>query len=340
MIPDLISESKSFLNSMVSVAMCTYNGARFIEEQIKSIINQSVLIDELIVCDDGSTDATIPLVTKITENAPFPVKIHVNKKNIGSTRNFEQCLKMCTGDVIVLTDQDDIWHKDRVKIQLDWLQKHPEKDAVFSNADVINDDSETQNSTIWERIEFTPAQREKWLSGKAYEILFDGFVVTGATVAIRKSAVDFLVPFPEHIPLLIHDAWIALILALYDKIGFVEDRLIQYRIHTTQQVGFGKVAKKITLGNRWQRDRQEKLTPIISKASRLNAIFEVLERFPDINPKKLVPLKDRIEHFQVRASLPSNRLLRVKPIISEIVAGQYFYSSKDWWFPALGDLLE
>ena len=99
---------------MLSVALCTYNGARFIIAQLESIAAQSRLPDELIICDDHSRDGTLDLVRRFAVSASFSVCVHANPKNLGSTRNFEQAVEMCKGDIIVLCDQDDVWRPDKL----------------------------------------------------------------------------------------------------------------------------------------------------------------------------------------------------------------------------------
>src|SRR4051794_15860948 len=94
---------------MFSVAMCTYNGARFIGAQLASVAAQTRTPDELIVCDDRSTDETVAIVQKFADSAPFRVRLHVNEENLGSTKNFERAVSLCEGDLIALCDQDDVW---------------------------------------------------------------------------------------------------------------------------------------------------------------------------------------------------------------------------------------
>jgi glycosyltransferase involved in cell wall biosynthesis len=202
---------------MISVAMCTYNGAKFLPEQLKSIADQTVSVDELVVCDDRSKDDTIEIIKSFAATSKFPVRIHVNEKNLGSTRNFEKCLSLCEGDIIILSDQDDRWRKDKVQKQVAFLNARPDLDAVFSDAEMIDDDSLPTGRTIWEEIEFDKSRQQIWQDGKPYEILFNGFVVTGATLAVRKSCLARLMPFPTHVQDLIHDAWIAVVLSLENK---------------------------------------------------------------------------------------------------------------------------
>ena len=336
----LKTADKSRVKVTISVALCTYNGAKYLPEQLESILSQSVPVDEMVVCDDGSQDETLAILEKLAETAPFPVRIYSNETNLGSTKNFEKCLSLCRGDLIFLCDQDDAWRGDKVEKQANYLREHPGIDAVFSNALVMDDDSRPTGSTIWQEVQFTAGQQRRWRAGKAHEILFGGFVVTGATLALRRSCLARLIPFPTHIPQLIHDAWMALALSLESKIDFIPETLVSYRMHSAQQVGFGGKAEPVLMKDRMNRDRAEKLAPIKKKADNAHEIYNYLRELPFVPREKLIKLFLRHKHFQRRASLPKNRLLRVSPVIKEAVAGRYLFSSKDWWLPALGDVLE
>ncbi|KQS32601.1 family 2 glycosyl transferase [Dyadobacter sp. Leaf189] len=325
---------------MISVAMCTYNGSKFISGQLRSIADQTLSVDELVVCDDGSKDNTIEIIRKFAETSGFPVRIYVNEQNLGSTKNFEKCLSLCEGDIIFLCDQDDLWRDDKVEKQVTYLTQHPDIDAVFSDAIMIDDDSKPIGRNIWEEIEFNAAGQTKWKKGKPHEILFHGFVVTGATLTIRKSCLQRLTPFPTHVPDLIHDAWIAMVLSLENKIDFITEPLISYRIHSSQQVGFGGKTEKVHLKDRFIRDRKKKLEPLAEKAAKLNDMYLLLRALPFVPREKLIKLYLSQRHFSSRASLPDNRAQRFTPIVNQVLRGYYRFSSKDWWLPAIGDLLE
>ncbi|SDL45951.1 glycosyltransferase family 2 protein [Siphonobacter aquaeclarae] len=322
----------------VSVAMCTYNGGKFLPEQLESIRQQTRPVDELVVCDDRSSDDTVGILRDFAQTVAFPVHIHVNPANLGSTKNFEKCLSLCTGDILFCCDQDDKWHTEKVARQLAYLEQHPDKDAVFTDARVIDDASVPQDRTIWQEIEFDTAAQARWNHSEAHEILFGGFVVTGATLALRREVLARTTPFPTHIRYYIHDAWIALLLSLEEKIGFLTDELLFYRKHQTQQVGFGEKKAKVTLGDRFSRDREGKLKPLREKAEICAQLLAAL-RDSYAGPK-LRELEQRQKHFQARATLPAFRPARIPVIWREWISGRYRFSSKDWWLPLAGDLFE
>jgi hypothetical protein len=147
-------------------------------------------------------------------------------------------------------------------------------------------------------------------------------------------------PFPTHVEDLIHDAWMAVVLSLEDKIGFIAENLISYRRHESQQVGFGSKTEYVRMNDRFSRPREEKLVPIREKADKLHGMYLLLRELPFVPREKLIKLYLAQNHFYKRASLPENRLLRISPVFQHVVKGYYTFSSKDWWLPAVGDLLE
>src|SRR5216683_3439034 len=114
--------------------MCTYNGARFLLHQLESIAAQTRLPNELVVCDDRSADESLEIVRSFAKRAPFPVRLEINEKNLGSTKNFEKAIGLCQGEIIALADQDDVWKPRKLAVLEKTLEEHPEAGYVFSDA--------------------------------------------------------------------------------------------------------------------------------------------------------------------------------------------------------------
>lgn len=324
----------------ISVALCTYNGERYITDQLASIARQDRLPDELIVVDDGSSDNTVNLVRQFANSVSFPVRVLVNAQNVGSTRNFERAATACTGEIIAFADQDDLWREDRLAKTDAYFRANPAMNAVFSDAELIDDNSIPVGRRIWEEVQFTPEARGQWQSGEAYKMLFLSYVVTGATLAIRRSVLPLVIPFPTHVPSLIHDAWIALIMALHDTIGFIDDSLIFYRQHLQQQVGFKPARPKVTWRDRLTRGRAGKQVYVASLANRYGQLYELLSSRTDIDPAKLELLRRMQAHLTRRTTLSARRISRVIPVMGELSRGNYQLFGGHWWLTVLGDLLE
>src|SRR5437763_17010761 len=132
-----------------SVAMCTHNGAPFVEEQLKSISSQSRLPDEVIVCDDCSHDETARIVERFSEVAPFPLRLIVNSTNFGVVKNFEQAISLCTGDIIALCDQDDVWQPTKLARIETAFDESPAAGLVFMDAELIDEQLRPTGRSLW-----------------------------------------------------------------------------------------------------------------------------------------------------------------------------------------------
>lgn len=225
----------------ISVAMCTYNGAKYISEQLESILHQTLVeVDEIIICDDGSTDNTIQIIEKLRENNT-KIVLYQNEMNLGSTKNFEKAIQLTTGDYIFLSDQDDIWKKDKVVKTIDIFNQNLNAEVVFTNADVVDENSlPIPNITIWDLVFFYENELPKPID--FFDLIAkNGNVVTGATVCFKKELKPFLFPFSSHV---LHDEWIAMVSALKKSLVYSTEKLISYRVHNNQQVGMKNLKKE------------------------------------------------------------------------------------------------
>lgn len=218
-----------------SVALCTYNGEKYIREQIDSILEQSLKVDEIVVCDDGSTDKTLSILAEFENKFPDIFKIHINEKNLRSVKNFEKTISLCTGEIIFLSDQDDVWENDKVKIFSDFFEDNQNVDVVCSNGFIIDENSLQQNLyTVWDVPRFLSENKKEINYFKIFATI--GNFATGASMAIRKSFINQVLPFPT-VQGLHHDEWIALVSSEKKKFAFINEKLFSYRIHSEQQVG-------------------------------------------------------------------------------------------------------
>lgn len=197
---------------MISVCMATYNGERYVAEQIRSILPQLEESDELIVSDDGSTDNTICIVQSFNDTR---IKILHNKKN-GIIRNFENALCNALGDYIFLCDQDDVWLPDKVKETVSFLQKY---DCVVSDCKVTDENLHVITESFFK-------QRR---SGKGFwKNMYENSYL-GCCMAFRRTVLDIVLPFPHQIAM--HDIWIGLNVELHGSSFFLKKPLILYRRH-------------------------------------------------------------------------------------------------------------
>lgn len=221
---------------ILSVAMCTYNGEKYIKDQIKSILDQTININEIIICDDNSSDQTTTIIEQIQLENPNRISLYKNEVNLGSNKNFEKAISICTGDYIFLSDQDDLWKKNKVEKIIQHFLDNQSSEAVFSNGVLINEKNKEINThTLWDSVFFKENQLKKPIN--LFKLITSKRnMVTGATLCIKKETKQFILPFPN-IKKFYHDEWIAIIIASRKKLDYLTDELISYRIHSGQQIG-------------------------------------------------------------------------------------------------------
>lgn len=219
----------------VSVALCTFNGEKYIVEQLDSILNQTKPVDEIVICDDISTDETQNIINKYCNKFPNIIKFHINETNLRSVKNFEKAISICTGDIIFLSDQDDQWLPDKVEEIVRHFELNPQISVVATNGNCINDNSELiEDFLVWD----VP---QLFIDNKIhldfYYLISCFFnIATGATMAIRGKFIKECMPFPI-IPNFHHDEWIARVACSKGQFSFLSKKYINYRIHEAQQVG-------------------------------------------------------------------------------------------------------
>jgi glycosyltransferase involved in cell wall biosynthesis len=256
----------------ISVAFIIYNGSQYLRTQLDSILAQTHKVDELIVCDDGSTDGTKEILEEYKNKLPNLFFIHYNKQNIGPTKNIEKAIQACTCELILLADQDDYWETNKVNTVVKWFEQNPTMNGVFTNGSLMNSKEELDNKySLWDAMSFPyktiKSKNELNNNLKLYINTVEN-CVTGATLAIRNNLAFLKQPFPV-IKHLVHDRWLAINLAETNSLGILEEKLIRYRIHSKQAIGG--------------------MTENIEKYIELNA--NLLEGIPNIN-NSIISFKD------------------------------------------------
>ncbi len=220
-------------NNKLSVCLATYNGEKYIQKQLNSILPQLNEHDEIIICDDGSTDETINIIYSIQDPR---IRLFRNSfRNV--VLNFESAIEKAKGDYIFLSDQDDIWYETKVKEIMNHLQTNM---MVFSNLSIFIDDEFETLELLYDR--------DKNRTGFIKNFISNNYV--GATMAFNKSLVKHILPFPKNLNM--HDSWIGLISELYGNTKYIAEPLIFYRRHqnnlsTTGGSSVNGLAKKAVI---------------------------------------------------------------------------------------------
>jgi glycosyltransferase involved in cell wall biosynthesis len=311
----------------ISVAMCTYNGAEFLPAQLESIFAQTRTPDEIVICDDGSTDETLQILTKTAAGSSIPISFKFNRQNLGSIKNFEQAISLCNGDVIALCDQDDVWRRDKLELMEHKFRKTPAAGLVFSDAEIVDENLKSLNRRMWTQVGFGRRKRRFVRTGRALEVLITGWTVTGATMAFRSEFLKLCLPIPDDIAM-IHDGWIALTIAAVADVAPMDQPLIKYRQHPRQQIG--------------ARTRGDETTAQLGALKAFETAFRRRSTNADMH-KIVTTLKQRLLahsdsydirkalsfvadysfHLNVRDNLPPSRLNRLPRILRELVQGRY-----------------
>lgn len=309
----------------ISVAMCTYNGAEFLPAQLESIVAQTRRPDEIVICDDGSTDATQTLLEKFAGESSIPVTLKINDENLGSVRNFDQAIGLCNGDVIALSDQDDVWREDKLRLTEAAFIQNPKAGLVFSDAEIVDEVLNPLARRMWDEVDFNSHKRKLVAQGRALDVLITGWTVTGATMAFRSEYKKLALPIPTDVPM-IHDGWIALAVAAVSDVVAIGEPLIKYRQHQGQQIGAPSRRTKAqpahTLDALKRRSSNTDLhTTLDTLRARLATHTGHTKEFDCRNALAFVSNYSR--HLDARANLPARRLNRVPTILRELLTWRY-----------------
>jgi glycosyltransferase involved in cell wall biosynthesis len=201
----------------VSIAMATYNGAQYLKEQLGSFAAQTRLPEELIICDDTSSDESIDILLDFARTAPFKVEVIRNEKNAGYARNFEKAMSLCTGEIIFLSDQDDVWFPEKIEIVEAELLKDSSTWVVVHDAEIADGNLRRTGLTVAGQIES--------VGGSSDALLL------GCCMAFRSAMRPLIFPVPSHIHG--HDGWINALGVVLECRKFIKDILQVYRRHST-----------------------------------------------------------------------------------------------------------
>lgn len=305
------------VDTRVSVALCTYNGAAFLDEQLRSILAQTVLPGEIVVSDDGSTDRTGEIVAAVAAESPVPVVFTRNEPALGVTRNFESAMRATTGDLIVLSDQDDVWRSDRLAVAIAAFDARPELQLVASDARLVDATGAPLGTGLFASLSIGPTEREQIEAGRAFGVLLRRNLVTGATTMVRRAVLDAALPFPAP---WVHDEWLAIVAAARGPIQLLDDQLVDYRQHGANQIGVAEptFAYKLRRLTSPGRQRNQDI------ADRMAGLDAGLGRLADGAPlADHVAVREKLVFERFRAELPPSRWRRIVPVLRRIPRGEY-----------------
>ena len=215
----------------VDILLATYNGEKYLAEQLDSILNQTYKNFNLIISDDNSKDSTVKILEEY-EKKDDRITVFKQEKNLGVIANFEFLLSKVESDYFMFSDQDDIWNENKIEVSLNRLQE-TDSDVVFTDLMVVDDKLNTLYNSYWE----LKGLKNKILKYNSFDALYLNNYVTGCTMIMKKEVIAKSLPLPKSTKYVLHDYWIALIASQSGKIEFLNEPTIKYRQHKNNRIG-------------------------------------------------------------------------------------------------------
>lgn len=293
----------------VSVALATYNGAFFLTEQLQSLVDQTHLPTQVILCDDGSTDDTLQIATRFSTE--LPLRIIRNGKSLGVVENFKKAVSLCTGEYIALCDQDDVWYPDKLEQSVAMLASidGDVPALIYSDLEVVDKELNTVASSFWQLTARKPSDID-------FVKLLLGNVVTGCTVMMNQTMAIEMQRMPEGVEM--HDFWLALIAYGIGHCAYIDKPTIKYRQHGSNVTS----TEQINIQTKLSQTGRFLLDSAYASTYKLDAIRQG-ERFFDL-------YGDRLSIYN-RKALENVIALKAKhPLLRKMYVMNIKYLSKRW----------
>lgn len=298
----------------ISVALATCGGGSFLGGLLASLFSQTRIPDEIVVCDDVSTDNTVEIINSYIRQYPGVIKLFVNDRRLGASANFALTVSRCTGDIIFLADQDDLWEKDKISVMSTAIISAPSRPAAaFCDSFLIDEKGGNLGVTHWQLRDFSP---EKWQKGKEFDFLLRRVPAAGHNMAFEKDFIPYILPLPELDE--VHDTFIALIIGGVGSWQLIDRRLTAFRQHT------GNLSGMYRGRGRWE----QALYAIKFRRDEWNyrlfaALFERLSAVEGIPAEKLAQIRARMAYSLARSQLSPHFAGRVIPALKLLFSGKY-----------------
>lgn len=328
----------------ISIAMCTYNGAAYVAEQLESLARQTRLPDELVVCDDNSSDETLEIVEDFARRAAFPIRVYRNPRNLRVIKNFERAISLCQGDIIALCDQDDVWLPEKLAHFEREFAASSEVGLVFCDLEAVDEDLRPLGFRAWQSgwVEFEENERRLFDEGKALNVLLTRNVITGAAMAFRANLRPLLLPLPNIGNEVLHDYWIGLMTASVARIKPINDTLVKYRIHTAQQASL-LLPNEYRSSRHARANKRRRYRPL---AWCLKLVAERLSEHANDNEEFLEAwerLQKSLQHTEVRSRMRDYRFaMRFSKALQALFTRRYHQLARpnaSPWFDFIEDIV-
>jgi glycosyltransferase involved in cell wall biosynthesis len=301
--------------STVSVVLATYNGQRYLAAQLRSIVQQTRPPDEVVVCDDASTDQSVAIAADFLTAARLPHRVLTTAENLGVTVNFARGIAAADGDIVVLADQDDIWYPEKLAVIEAAFAGRPRPLAVFTDADVVDSSGASLGSRLWARAGLGRRRLQAMVDGHVLPVLMHKNFVTGATLAFDAGLRELIQPLSDQG---LHDHWIAVIAAAMDGLRPIPAAPMAYRVHGRNTVGLPGGS----LSAQWR--ARSALGDVRAREIAFHeALLTRLRSLDGVPATAISTLEGKLRHVRFRSSLPSRRVLRCLSVGGRLATGDY-----------------
>jgi glycosyltransferase involved in cell wall biosynthesis len=318
----------------VSVALCTHDGERFIEQQLLSILAQGPTVSQIVVSDDESSDSTVVIAAAALEEVGAgPTVCWIkNCPPLGVTKNFEGAIAATDGDVVALSDQDDVWHEGKLKQTTRMLEDDPGALLVFTDARLVDVDGTPAGNSLFESLGISEGELGMVEQGDAVAVFLRRNIVTGATVVFRRELFERAQPFPSS---WVHDEWLAMVAAIHGGVRVLRAETIDYRQHGANVIGVNDrtLAYKV---RRMLQPRGTRNADLARKFADLEAWVRTTGQSADLAAS--VAAKARFE--RARADMPKTRIARIPAITRLAARGLYARFASQGRLDIVRDLLQ
>jgi hypothetical protein len=284
---------------------------------VRSILNQQPPPVELVVGDDASTDDTLAIVERVVADSGVAVRLRMQRRAepLGVVGNFAATIEACTGDLVALSDQDDVWAPGKLAALVDRFAADPDLLLVHTDARLVDAAGAPLGLRLLEALEATPAERAGLEHGDAFGVLLRRNLVTGATVVFRRWLAASATPFPAD---WVHDEWLAVLAAALGRLRLDPEPRIDYRQHGSNEIG----ARRPTMTDRLAKLREprvERAERLVGRSRLLVARLEEL-RAPEA---RIAAARGKLDHETRRSRLPRVRLARIPGVVAGAARGRY-----------------
>lgn len=288
---------------LVSIVLCTYNGEKYLEEQLNSIINQTYKNLEIIISDDCSTDNTISILEKYKHLNNF--HIFLNKENLGFNKNFELAISRANGYYIALCDQDDAWDLNKIDILVSSIE---EESLVYANSMLVDENLISLNKTLEDKL------KVNFISSNSMLNFIFGNCVSAHAVLFKKEIVDFL-NFPRNI---YFDQYIAMVCASKNGVKYINKNLVLYRQHSNNTLAQNGFKKRKSIFHKIKTKLEKK----IKDNEELKDIVNVMKNISTINEYD----KNILEEYSIYLNQFSKKYFNLNLFL-------FLYKNRELLFP-------